>query len=126
MTMRLNVIGRFDRMQGKTTALVDLAIMNARSGARVEFWCTSFPNCDHAARICEQRIAIADVGHDAVFTRPSGLFAVEFRRVGGRLDFKVSDNRRLFGASRPWTGKPNIEIEDFDTGAGTMEINGVY
>ena len=43
-----------DRRQGKTTALLDIAISNARRGEQVMFWTESYSIADHAFCLAEK------------------------------------------------------------------------
>lgn len=130
--MRIHVAGHEFRRSGKTTALLDLGIMNARCGATVHFWSDNRADSDNAARLLEHRIAVADLAHDARFSSPKGIRTVEFSRVGGRLEFHVTDSR--FNQRGPdgypgvYLGRPDVHVVDNNTGYGPsyIDVKGVY
>lgn len=75
------------RRQGMTTALLDLAIMNAAAGGYVQFWSSTQARSQHAWRLAMARLV--DTLNDTVGVSPgTGLLRWP---GGGRIEFRTSE-----------------------------------
>lgn len=87
------------RRHGMTTALIDLAIMNARAGAYVQFWAPTWPRVEHAFRKAVDRLQITDQ-RDCHIGKPNNMPTIRFGTVGGRLEFRSLSTAENFGPTR--------------------------
>jgi hypothetical protein len=97
---------------GKTTALCDLALANARAGERVYFWCATHQRAEHAFRIAAERtehdglvwrIQLADLTLRLTTERGGGLVrfgTTDQELLGMRYDARVFDGDALGSVTR--------------------------
>jgi hypothetical protein len=86
------------RGNGLTTLMIDHAIQQARAGEVVEFWSTTFPNSDHAFRLCLKRLQTTHQA-DMVKRVYSRERRVEFNINSGRIAFRFAKDGAMLGNS---------------------------
>lgn len=89
------------RRAGMTTAMVDIAIMNARAGAKVQYWSRTWSEADSAANVCYHRLQVTDAAPaDSKFFQPGGVKTLLFPN-GGRVEFRGLDGTFAGDQERP-------------------------
>lgn len=107
------------RQQGKTTALLDVAIANARRGVHVEFWSPTARASHEAFRMAVDLLRQSPAG-DSVVVASNGNDHVRFVS-GGRVSFVDVQRNRWCGRGH---GRAELEIVDEDGNRGAIHWPG--
>lgn len=106
---------RSERQQGKTTALLDIAIANARRGLDVEFWSHSPKMSANAFQIATRLVPAVDAEASVKLSAANGRQSITYPESGGRVRFMATIQH---GQSRDAGG--DMEIVDGPGDLGTV------
>ncbi|AVO25599.1 hypothetical protein SEA_STINSON_87 [Mycobacterium phage Stinson] len=99
------------RQGGKTTALLDIALANARRGLDVAFWSARAVESESAFRHA-QRLAHVDL--DMKISAVNGRQSITYERSGGRVSF-------IWGHMGRYNRGHDMEIQDSSGLTGLVE-----
>ena len=100
---------------GKTTALMDLAIMNAMAGQYIQVWCATLPRLDSTFGIAVKRLQAINCA-DGYIETINGVRTLTFKLSGGRIEFHRANHDRSLPT-------PDMSLHDGDY-VGTVIRNG--
>lgn len=103
------------RRRGTTTALIDIAVMNALAGQRVAFLNRNWPEADHSFGLCAQRIIAC--GLQDRFDIRLATLNLAVKDGEGRIDF-VSQRH----AETSLLGDPTV-IDDTTGGIASVHFS---
>ncbi|QIG61600.1 hypothetical protein SEA_XIMENITA_92 [Mycobacterium phage Ximenita] len=86
MSMPTLTVLAADRQHGKTTALLDVALANARRGLDVAFWSPRAVQSEYAFRLATRLVTSESIDAQAVFSAANGREAIRYPS-GGRVRF---------------------------------------
>ncbi|ASR85288.1 hypothetical protein I5H06_gp16 [Mycobacterium phage SirPhilip] len=102
------------RQQGKTTALLDVAIANARRGLVVDFWSQGHRMSENAFQLARDLVPPTDEG--VTFSAVNGAQAIRYPSGGG-VQFKAGGSGKRYGYTPPGA---DMEVIDGSGRSGSI------
>ncbi|QFG09471.1 hypothetical protein I5H08_gp016 [Mycobacterium phage Yuna] len=114
--MGLQLLAEGDaRQQGKTTALLDIALANARRGKYVEFWSRGPREAAEAYRLARDLVPSSDAHYGVRFHGANGDQSIRYGSTRGAVMF-------TWGGRVARICSPRTEVHIDDTGTGAIEF----